>query len=217
MGILGTVVASKIVQGNPTGDTYSTHLSILGTGGFSEVPTLAKRNAIPIDNLNRLEDDGYSSGRRRLGQLVFVHENNSTYQLYIPYTSWSGMTSSAKVSALSNNSNWIDYTTGGGEAIKKRYTQTGHGFSLGNVVSFDGSNYIKGIASAGNIYEFLGLVSSVIDVNNFVITYAGFIDLTSITGLSANTTYYVSPSIAGALTTIEPFNSGESSVPILSG
>lgn len=213
--LLGTVLASPVVTGNYNTDTYGTHYSILSIGGYSEFSTITERNAIPIDNLFRLGDDGLSSGRRRLGQIVRVAETDTIYQLFIPYNVWTGLTSSQKVNALSNNTNWIEFTTGGGDAIKKKYTQTAHGFTVGNVLSFNGTSFVKGSAAAGNTYEFLGIVSSIIDANTFVLTYGGYIDLSPVTGLTANTTYFVSPVVAGAITPIEPFNPGETTRPIL--
>lgn len=213
--LLGTVLASPVVTGNYNTDTYGTHYSFLGVGGWQEFQLLTERDAIPVDGLGNLDPSGLSSGRRRLGMLVYVAQTDTIYQLYVPYAVWTGMTSSAKVAALNNNTNWIQFTTGGGDAIKKKYQQTAHNFSIGNVVSFNGTNYVKGIASAGNTFEFLGIVSSIIDANNFTLTYAGFIDLSTIGGLSANTVYFVSPTVAGAITPIEPTGAGESSRPII--
>jgi len=211
---LGTVVASPVVGGS-SGDTYGTHYSYLGVGGWQEFASLNERNNIPTDTLGNLDASGLGSGRRRLGMLVYVAETDTIYQLFLPYPSWTGLTSSQKVSALANNSNWIEFSSGGGDAIKKKYSQPSHGFSVGNVVSFNGTSYVKGIADEANTYEFLGLVSSVIDADTFTLTYAGFMDLTSLTGMSANTTYFVSPTIPGAITPVEPFSPGQSSRPIL--
>ena len=89
--------------------TYGTNFSVLQTGGYMEVYTLDDLNftipagqtglieftgnTIPIsyskrtlgflpDNL-ALNSDGISSGRRRLGMLVYVHETEQTYQYTI--------------------------------------------------------------------------------------------------------------------------------------
>lgn len=217
INLLGTVLASPVVTGNYNTDTYGTHYSFLGVGGWQELQHLSERDAIPVDALGNLDPTGLSSGRRRLGMLVYVNEVDTIFQLFVPYVAWTAMTNTAKVAALANNSNWVLFTAGGGggDAIKKKYQQTAHGFSVGNVLSFNGTNFVKGIASAGNQYEFLGMVSSIIDADHFILTYAGFIDLTSVPGLSGNSTYFVSPSIAGGITLTEPFNPGESSRPML--
>jgi hypothetical protein len=211
---LGTILASPIVGGGLT-DTYGTHHSYLGVGGWQEFQTIAERNLIPVDALGNLDASGLGSGRRRLGMLAYVAETDTLYQLFVPYTSWSGLTNNGKVLTLANNTNWNTFSSGGGDATKKKYQQTSHSFSVGNVVSFNGSSFVKAIASIGNTFEVLGIVSSVIDPDNFTLTYNGFIDLSSVIGLSANTVYFVSPSVAGAITAIEPFNAGETSKPII--
>jgi hypothetical protein len=89
---------------------FGTNFSVLQTGGYMEVYTVNdliytvpsgttgliqySGNSIPINysvrNLPFLPDtvslnsDGISSGRRRLGMLVFVHETQLTYQYTIP-------------------------------------------------------------------------------------------------------------------------------------
>lgn len=215
--LLGTVVASNIVPGDSTVDTYGTHVSFLGVGGYHEYLTLAERNAIPIDPLNRLGNDGISTGRRRLGMVAYVSETNQLYELFIDYNSWTGMTSSQQVAALGNNSNWIlaGGGSGTGDAIKKVYSQVSHGFLYGQVIGYDGTQFVLKQANAGNTIETIGLVSKVNDANSFTITYAGFIDLTPLIGISANTVYYVSPDLAGALTTNAPVLVGQENRPIL--
>lgn len=215
--LLGTVVASPVVQGNSDIDSYGTHYAFLGVGGYQEYATLAERNAILIDPLNRLGDDGLSSGRRRLGMLTYVSETNILYQLYVPYGVWSGMTTSAKVSALANNSNWINFSSGGGggDAIKKTYNQVSHNFNVGQVIAHNGSSFVLKTASSTNSDETIGLVSQINDANNFTVTYAGFFDATSVTGLSANTVYFVSAVTPGAITPYPPIGLGEENRPIL--
>ena len=59
-------------------------------GGFQSVPTIAERNAIPIGaetevvthaGFSDSGDGGYTSGRRQIGMLVYVLENNKFYTL----------------------------------------------------------------------------------------------------------------------------------------
>ena len=94
-------------------DDTGTHFSVEGVGGYMEVYNLTDldwtipndvlingvlvlydENIIPIsfsynvpyaipDQLN-LNDDQISSGRRRLGMLVYVYETDQVYQYYIP-------------------------------------------------------------------------------------------------------------------------------------
>lgn len=59
-------------------------------GGFQSVPTIAERNAIPIwaeteqathGGFAESQDGGYTTGRRAIGMLVYVLENNKFYTL----------------------------------------------------------------------------------------------------------------------------------------
>ena len=59
-------------------------------GGFQEVPTLAERNAIPVqandangvyNGFTAAGDGGWTSGRRKVGMLVYVVENQKLYSL----------------------------------------------------------------------------------------------------------------------------------------
>ena len=59
-------------------------------GGFQEVPTIAERNAIPVqandpngvyNGFTAAGDGGWTSGRRKVGMLVYVVENQKLYSL----------------------------------------------------------------------------------------------------------------------------------------
>lgn len=67
---------------------FGTHYSHFGVGGFVELPTIIHRNAIPISE--EMNSDGVSSGRRKLGMLVYVIEEQKFYQLKPKHTSTSG-------------------------------------------------------------------------------------------------------------------------------
>lgn len=217
--LLGTIVASPIVPGDSSVDTYPSHYPFLGMGGYREVLTIADRDAIPVSIIGNLDLTGSSSmgsGLRRLGMLVYVVETNIVYQLSIPYLTWTGLTNANKVAALADNLNWIEFSSGGGgDAIKKRYNQSAHGFAVGQVIAYDGSNFVLKSAAQGDTNETLGLVSRIDDINNFTLTYSGFFDATSLTGLSANTVYFVSAAVAGAITPNAPIGLGEENRPIL--
>jgi len=127
------------VQSVARDDVYGTNFSVLQVGGYMEVYNLSdlnftipegetgtilfSGNVIPInysvrtlpflpDNLN-LNSDNISSGRRRLGMLVYVHETKKTYQYTIDNydTLWdnaSGSTSETEYGTTVSTS-----TTGG--------------------------------------------------------------------------------------------------------
>jgi hypothetical protein len=62
-----------------TSSLAATHVSHAGAGGFVELPTIAYRNAIPIEE--ELKEDGFTSGRRKLGMVVYVIDEKKYYQL----------------------------------------------------------------------------------------------------------------------------------------
>lgn len=92
-------------------------------------------------------------------------------------------------------------------------TQNAHGFSVGQALYLNGSTYTLAIATAASTAEVVGVVSSIIDANNFVLISPGYI--TGLAGLTAGTVYFLSDSVAGALTATEPSTVGYISKPIL--
>jgi hypothetical protein len=236
----GTVLASPIVNSS-SGDTYGTHHSVLGVGGYMEVKTTNERDSIPMDSIfPTIYFDGISSGRRRLGMLVHVLEDDIIYQLhpkvggnYVTYSTWTGYTDTQKYTALSGNSGWYPlFITGTGstnnvEQISKGYTQTTHGFVKGDVVGYDGSDLLKVSSLSAATIEPIGLVS-VSDYNgtggtntNITITYAGNINTSGILDYSGGTLvngslyYLASSGYTGKLTTLVPTTLNEISKPIL--
>src|SRR6056300_560003 len=124
-----------------------TNFSVLQVGGYMEVYNLSdlnftipegetgtilfSGNVIPInysvrtlpflpDNLN-LNSDNISSGRRRLGMLVYVHETNRTYQYQIDdyetyYNAASGSTTESEYGTT------VTTSTAGGQAFINLWT-----------------------------------------------------------------------------------------------
>lgn len=219
----GTLLASPIVRGS-SGDTYGTHHSILGVGGYMEVNTIVERNALPVDTVNGIGFDGISSGQRRMGMLVYVYEDDTIYQLYVEPTIWDGLTSLGKVVTLGNNSNWKVFVSGenqssSGERLVKSFEQTTHGFIVGDVVGHDGTEFVKVNNVDAATIEPLGVVSNVVDSNNFKITISGYISTAGIndinsSGLTGGSIYYLSD-IAGKITDVKPTGSTNINKPIL--
>ena len=78
---------------SPSDSDYALFPSVLQQGGFQEMPTLQDRNEIPVLTTGSgygtpsIGGDGWSSGRRRVGMLVYVLENQKFYSL-IPQGYW---------------------------------------------------------------------------------------------------------------------------------
>jgi len=104
---------------------------------------------------------------------------------------------------------------GDGEKLEKEFTQTSHGFLVGNVVEYSGGTFQKALAVQGRNSEIIGWVSEVIDANTFKLVLNGYVDGISELTLLANTTYYLSSTVAGGLTSIEPTIPTTISKPIL--
>ena len=109
------------------------------------------------------------------------------------------------------DSTGVEISAGGGSTAIK-ITQTAHGYVVGDVLYFDGTNYLKAIASAANTSEVVGVVSKIINANSFELTTAG--QVTDLAGLTAGTVYFLSPTVAGAWTATEPSTLGQISLPL---
>lgn len=102
---------------------------------------------------------------------------------------------------------------GGGAGVSREISQSSHGFSVGDVLYFDGSSYLKAKADAANTAEVVGIVSEVKDSSTFVLLSGGYIE--GLSGLTAGSVHYLSSSTAGELTVNEPGVIGEVSKPVL--
>jgi trimeric autotransporter adhesin len=125
----------------------------------------------------------------------------------------SGLTNSIKPDVVyyDSSTNELTYGTlpsGGtnigasGEKISKLINQPSHGFTVGTVLGWSGGAYNKPIANGLYDGEVLGIVSKCYNTSCFDLTQAGYV--TGLTSLSANTTYFLSDTIAGLLTPLEP-------------
>jgi hypothetical protein len=64
----------------PSTAVNGTHFSHAGIGGFFEVPMISDLYAIPTFD-SEMNPDGFTSGRRKLGMIVYVIGENKYYQL----------------------------------------------------------------------------------------------------------------------------------------
>lgn len=111
--------------------------------------------------------------------------------------------------------------TARGNALVDNIDQTSHGFGLLDVLGHTPSGYVKVSANFGEP-EAIGVVSKIYNPNRFEITYQGFIQgLTGATAtgtlssFTANTTYFLSPTVSGSLTDVNPTTIGQISKPML--
>lgn len=112
----------------------------------------------------------------------------------------------------SDGAGTLSWGTAGGEELKKSIAQAGHGFSVGNVVYYNGSSYALADADSEATAEVIGIVSAVADTDNFTLLYGGYIS--GLSGLTAGAVHFLSAT-AGALTTTEPSTAGQISKPLL--
>ena len=94
--------------------------------------------------------------------------------------------------------------TGGGATLTKDVNQVGHGFSVGDVIRLDGSNYVKAQADSVNNANAISFVVSVTDADNFVLQSEGY-TIASL-GLSNGDEAFLSTTVLGGIQTTEPTN-----------
>lgn len=100
---------------------------------------------------------------------------------------------------------------GSGSALTLAVAQASHGLSVGDVVRHNGTGYVTALGTKTNA-DVVGIVSAVADTGNFTLHMGGVI--TTLTGLTAGTVYFLSPSAAGEYTATEPTSAGEVTKPL---
>ncbi len=106
----------------------------------------------------------------------------------------------------------VEGAAAAGDTIERTFTETGHGFAVKDVVMFDGSNWVKAQADSAANAESPWVVKSV-TTNTFVAVWSGYIS--GLSGLTAGTVYFLDDDTAGLLTTTEPTDIGDISLPML--
>jgi hypothetical protein len=138
-------------QSVPRNNTYGTTFSVNNTGGYMEVYSLSdlyytipsgttgsieySGNTIPIEftkgtgaawspNVITLASDNISSGRRRLGMLVYVYEQDQVYQYYINNyeTLFNAATASTGCVRISDFGTTINNKTAAGQSFINAWT-----------------------------------------------------------------------------------------------
>ena len=188
----GLRVLSGIVPAS-SASTYGTHYSYLGVGGYVEVPNIDYRNSIPPDS--NMNDEGYSTGRRRYGMMVYVIDEDKLYRLFpfsggsvVSMETFTGTSELNQVTMLSNNNGWIEVPdlsvliTGGtyfsGNSSIVLYDSTGGTVSITGITTTDVVNPGNGrvLVSTGNSENiFVAQSNMVFNGTNLNITGGTFI------------------------------------------
>jgi hypothetical protein len=85
-------------------------------------------------------------------------------------------------------------------------TQTAHGFSVGNVIRYNGTTYVLAQADVSTNADVEGIITAV-TTNTFTLTLDGYV--TGLAGLTAGTDYFLSATTAGLLTATAPVTVGQ--------
>lgn len=93
-----------------------------------------------------------------------------------------------------------------GSATTRSIAQASHGFAVGEIVRLNGTSYTKAQADAAANAEAAGMVSAVVDANNFTLTTGGYVS--GLSGLTAGEIYFLSTATPGAMTTTDPTVAG---------
>lgn len=91
--------------------------------------------------------------------------------------------------------------------------QAGHGFVAGNIVRFNGVTYVLAQANNATNANVFGIVSGVIDANNFNLTLSGYVN--TLVGLTPGSVYFLNPGVAGVMTSVAPTTPGQIYKPVL--
>lgn len=100
-----------------------------------------------------------------------------------------------------------------GNALAQPINQSAHGFSVGDVLIFNGTFFLKAQANSVQNAAIVGMVSTISSMDSFYITQTGFVSNLTTQVFSPGILYYLDPSNPGRLTENEPTLNGEMRVP----
>lgn len=121
--------------------------------------------------------------------------------------------SDAVVLHFTQSGNTAEIDTIGIVDLALTVTQTAHGFSEGDWLRFNGTDYVLTQADTFANAEVVGVISTVLDADTFVIQTAGF-NSSSFSGLTPGAMYWLDPAVAGGMTATEPTSNGQISKPV---
>jgi len=98
-------------------------------------------------------------------------------------------------------------------STRKSISQAAHGFAVGDWLKRSSGSYAKAQANSAANAEVVGVVGTVTNANTFVLVTEGVV--AGLSGLTDATTYFLSPTTAGAITATDPSAVGQVSKPVL--
>ena len=107
---------------------------------------------------------------------------------------------------------WVASGTGSSDAVTKSISQSSHGFAVGNILRFNGTDYVKAKADTLANSEVVGMVKTVTDGDNFILLVEGYIS--GLSSLTSGTLYYLSDATAGIMTSTAPTTVGAIDKPL---
>jgi len=97
--------------------------------------------------------------------------------------------------------------TGTSGNLSREISQTAHGFTVKQIVRFNGTVYVLAQGDSSADADVLGMVSAVEDVNDFELTIYGYVP--GLSGLVAGSDYFLDPTVAGGMTLTAPSAPGQ--------
>jgi hypothetical protein len=202
--------------------TYGTHYSHLGIGGYMELPSIEYRNAIP--STDSISEDLFSSGRRKVGMIIYVISENKYYQLIPREINEIDITKPGEPVSLKK---WLFYRSAKKTILLNPEKQNLDDFDDGTVVdelgefgsvgAVDSATYdvISGSNDPNHCWTEVfvkGNFNSLEDLNNYISTdssaYIG--QLCSVTNENENKVYLVIQDDGSASLSLKEIGSGSS-------
>jgi len=103
--------------------------------------------------------------------------------------------------------------SGSGNNLVLAVSQAAHGFAVGDVLYLSSGTYVKANANTAATAEVVGIVSVVAGANDFTLLMYG--QITTLSGLTAGTVYFLSGSAAGAYTATQVTTVGYVDKPLM--
>jgi len=116
-----------------SGTLWGTHLSHWGTGGYMELPTLQIMYDIPTESF--LQENKFSSGRRKFGMIVYVVDLHKWFQLrprnkntdeYLSLSEYQALSDNEKLVVLNPMASYTVSDFVGDEPVDTTYSGSGN-------------------------------------------------------------------------------------------